>query len=94
MEFLSNLTNWEIVGIILLVLIFGGFLWRVAKRLFGIAIIALLILGGIYLVKPEILHNWFGKENVHKIENKVKDETDKAQKKVQEKTTEVLDNTN
>lgn len=52
-----------IVGIILLPL-----LLRVSKFLFKLAIFSLLILIGIYLVKPEVIKNIFGSENVEKAE--------------------------
>jgi len=90
MEFLSNLSTWEIVGIIALVLIFGGFVWRVAKRLVVILFIAAAVILGIYFTKPEILYDWFGKDNVDKVEVVVKDKTEEAQEVVKEKTTEVV----
>jgi len=73
-----HLTTLQIIGIVLLVLIFGGFLWRVAKRLFVIAFIAVAILLGIYFVSPQTLYNWFGEGNVHKVEHVVKQGADSA----------------
>ena len=73
MEILSNLSNWEIFGIIVLILIFGGFIWRVAKRLFVLVVIAGLVLFGLYKFSPETLHDWFGKENVEWFAGKAKD---------------------
>ena len=78
MEILSNL-NWEIFGIIVLILIFGGFIWRVAKRLFVLVVIAGLVLFGLYKFSPETLHNWFGEDNVNKVENYVEDKKEELQ---------------
>ena len=50
---MENLTNWEIVGIIVLVLIFGGVVWRIAKGVIKIVIVGLLVLAGIYFLFPD-----------------------------------------
>lgn len=70
-----DLSFWEIVGIILIIILFGGVIWRLAKKLLVVAFIAVLILLGIYFTKPEILYDWFGKENVEKVEKKAKEGT-------------------
>jgi hypothetical protein len=81
---MENLSTLEIIGIIILVLLFGGVIWRLAKRLFAVALIAVLVLLGIYFTKPEILYDWFGKENVEWVVGK----TENAKEVVREKTTE------
>lgn len=87
---MENLTGLEIVGIIILVLLFSGVIWRIAKRLFGLLIIAVIVILGIYFVKPTILYDWFGKENVDRVENVVKKESEVLQEKTKETTTEFL----
>ena len=81
---MENLSNWEIVGIIVLVLIFGGLVIRIAKSLFKYILIAALVLVGIYFVKPELLNDWFGKENVEKVEQTVKDTGEELKPHVKE----------
>jgi hypothetical protein len=88
---MENLSTLEIVGIIVLVLIFGGFIWRIAKRMVTLLLIAVLVVVGIYFVKPTILYDWFGKENVNKVETVVTDKTQELQEKTKETTTELLD---
>jgi hypothetical protein len=88
---MENLSTWEIVGIVLLILLFGGIIWRIAKKLFAIAVVAALILLGIYFVSPETLYDWFGKDNVEKIENVVKEETNEAKETIKKETTEFVD---
>ncbi len=70
---MESLTTLQIIGIIVLILVFGGVIWRIAKRLFAVLVIAVLVLLGIYFTNPEILYEWFGKSNVQKIEVKVKE---------------------
>ena len=69
---MENLSTLEIVGIIVLVLLFGGVIWRIAKRLVGILIVGAIIILGIYFVKPDLIDEWFGKETRIEMENKVK----------------------
>jgi len=71
-----HLTTLQIIGIVFLVLIFGGLIWRIAKRLVGFLIIAVLVLVGIYFVKPTLLDEWFGHANVQKVEQVVKQGAD------------------
>jgi hypothetical protein len=91
---MENLSTLEIIGIIILVLLFGGVIWRIAKRLFAVAFVAVLVLLGIYFTKPEILYDWFGKDNVEKVETKVKDGSEELKEKSREsadKAIEALD---
>ena len=69
---MENLSTLEIVGIIVLVLLFGGVIWKIAKRLVGILIVGAIIILGIYFVKPDLIDEWFGKETRIEMENKVK----------------------
>jgi len=81
---MENLSNWEIVGIIVLVLLFGGLILRVAARLFKFFLIAVLIFAGIYFVKPELLNEWFGDGTTDQIEQKVNDVVDEAKPHIKE----------
>jgi len=88
---MGSLSTLEIIGIIVLVLLFGGVIFRFAKRLLTIAFIAILVILGIYFVNPKVLHDWFGKENVDKIENKVGEGLEDAKKETREFADEALD---
>lgn len=91
MEFLEQFTGMQIFGFILIILIFGGFLWKVTKRIFTILFIIILLILGLYFVEPEILNDWFGEENVQKVEKIVQDESAKLKEKTKETTINVLD---
>ena len=63
-------TTIEIIGIVMLILIFGGAILRFAKNLFILLIVSFLVIVGVYLTKPEVLYDWFGQENVEKVVSK------------------------
>jgi hypothetical protein len=81
---MENLSTLEIIGIIVLVLVFGGLILRLAARLFKYFLIVLLIFAGIYFVKPELLNEWFGDGTTNQIEQKVGDVLDDAKPHVKE----------
>lgn len=86
-----ELTTLQIIGIVVLVLLFGGIVWKIAKKLVIVAFIAIIIVLGIYFVKPNILYDWIGKENVTKIEKRVWVFTDNAKEKTKETADKVID---
>jgi hypothetical protein len=79
---MENLSTLEIVGIIVLVIIFGGFIWNVAKSLFKVFIVGIVIFGAIYFFKPELLNDWFGAGTTAKIEQTI-DDADKVVEKIE-----------
>lgn len=72
---MSTLT---IVILVVIGLILLPILWNIAKGLFKFVVVALLVLGAIYIIKPEIINNLFGKENVESVVNSTKDATKEA----------------
>ena len=51
------------------------FIWNSAKGIVKLAIALIIIVGGIYLVKPELLYNVFGKDKVESVANEIKEES-------------------
>lgn len=68
-------TTIEIIGIILLILIFGGAIMKFAKNLFMLLVVIVLVMIGVYVTNPEILYDWFGQENVEKVVSKTSEVT-------------------
>ena len=80
---MGELSNLEIIGIIVLILIFGGFLWRLAKGIFKIFLVAVVIIGAIYFFKPELIKEQIGTAEFEKYDKKIKDAIKDADKAVE-----------
>lgn len=82
-----------IVLIILVVLFFGGFIFRSIKVVLKLALIIAAVLIGIYFVKPELLHESFGKEKVDAFVNKAENVTKDVISKTKDLSNELTDTT-
>jgi c-di-AMP phosphodiesterase-like protein len=86
------MSTTTIIILIIVALIFAPLLWNIAKGLAKLLLIVLLVLGAIYIFSPETLDNWFGSENVEKVENKVSDTGKKAVAELDTVVTEIKKN--
>lgn len=51
------------------------FLWNVVSGIFKLILVVILVGVGVYFVKPELLHDAFGKEAVESVATDIKKET-------------------
>lgn len=70
---MENLEIFKIVGIVIVAFFLLKFIWGMLKGVFKIVLTIIVVAVGLYFMKPELLHNAFGKENVEIVAKKVND---------------------
>jgi hypothetical protein len=68
------------------------FLWNATKGILKLVLTVIIIAVGVYLVKPELLYNVFGKENVEQVADKTKEVAKEGAEKVEKLTKDSLEN--
>lgn len=52
------------------------FLWNTLKGFIKVVLAVVIIVAGVYFVKPDLLYNVFGKDKVENVANDIKEEAD------------------
>ncbi len=67
-----------LIGVVVVGYLLLKFLWNMIGNLIKLVIVVIIIGVGIYFVKPELLYNALGKENVEAMAKEAKDGITKA----------------
>lgn len=85
-----------LVGLIVVGYLILKFIWGAAKGIIKLALVVIILGAGAYIIKPELLYNVFGKENVEAVAKdgieKASEAADTIPKKVEEKVDDVVTN--
>ena len=73
MESIGTMELLKLAGLIIVGYFILKFIWNIVSGVIKLIIAVILIGVGIYFVKPTILHDVFGKENVENVAKKVGD---------------------
>ena len=67
-----------LVGLVVVGYLILKFIWGAAKGIIKLALVVIILGAGAYIIKPELLYNVFGKENVEAVAKEAKDGIEKA----------------